>query len=193
MQRILPLCGLVLFGYALALPVGAGDKKKEVGGIPKVERGPEHKVLESLTGTFTADVKFYLPDPTKPTTSKGTMTRKMILGGNFLQEDFSGEFFKAPFTGMGIVGFDPNKKKFTTTWCDSSSTTIMILEGTYNPDKKTITSVGDDFEPNEKKKMKARDVLTIVSADVQSFEMYRLPEGEKKEVKVMEITYTRKK
>src|SRR5436190_24026545 len=89
MQRI--LLGLLILGFAITVPAGAGDKKKDVGP-PKVERGPEHKVLESLTGTFDADVKFFFPDPTKPTVSKGVMTRKMILGGNFLQEDFAGEF-----------------------------------------------------------------------------------------------------
>jgi hypothetical protein len=35
-------------------------------------------------------------------------------------------------------------------------------------------------------------VLKIVSADSQTFEMFRLPEGEKTELKVMEVTYTRK-
>ncbi len=193
MKRILSLASFLVLGVGLALPADAGDQKKDADGPPKVERGPEHKVLESLTGTFVADVKFYFPDPTKPTTSKGIMTRKMILGGNFLQENFSGEFFGSKFAGMGVVGFDGNKKKFVTSWVDSMSTSMMLLEGTYNPDKKTLTSVGDDYEPNEKKKMKARDVLKIVSADVQTFEMYRLPEGADKEIKIMDITYTRKK
>jgi uncharacterized protein DUF1579 len=192
MKRILPLS----FVFVLSAAVGAsggGDKTKEVPGQKKIERPAEHKVLESLVGTFDADVKVYFPDPTKPHSSKGIMTRKMILGGNFLQESFVGEFFDQKFAGLGIVGFDSVKKKYTTTWCDSMSPTMMIMEGTYDADKKTLTNVGEDVEPNTKKKMKARDVLKILSADSQSFEMFRLPEGEKTELKVMEITYTRRK
>jgi Protein of unknown function (DUF1579) len=186
-----PLLIIVFMSAAIAIPVGAGDKKKDEGP-GKVERGPERKVLESLVGTFDAQVKVYFPDPTKPTATTGVMTRTMILGGNFLQESFSGEFFGSKFTGLGIVGFDPIKKKYMGTWCDSMSPMIMIMEGTYDPDQKTLTSVGDDIEPNSKKKMKARDVLKIVSADSQTFEMFRLPEGEKKELKLMDITYTRR-
>jgi len=193
MKRVLLVSTLVLLVASFAAPTGAQDKKKEGDGPPKVERGPEHKVLETLTGTFDANVKFFFPDPTKPTISKGLMTRKMILGGNFMQENFSGEFFGSKFTGIGLVGFDYAKKKFTTTWCDSMSTSMMLMEGTYDPAKKTLTSVGDDYEPSAKKKMKARDILTIISADEQKFEMFRLPEGEKAEFKIMEITYVRKK
>ncbi|MSQ93356.1 MAG: DUF1579 domain-containing protein [Gemmataceae bacterium] len=42
-------------------------------------------------------------------------------------------------------------------------------------------------------KMKARDVLKIVSANEQTFEMFRQPEGAPDEFKVMEINYLRKK
>ena len=170
----------------------AGDKKKEAGP-PPVERGPEHKVLESLVGTFDASVKFYFPDPTKPTTSKGVMTRTMILGGNYLQESFTGEFFGAKFSGLGIIGYDANKKHYVTTWCDSMSTSMSIMHGSYDADKKTFTSVGEEIEPASKKKMKQRDVLKIINADEQTFEMFRLLEGTEKEFKIMDLTYTRRK
>jgi hypothetical protein len=192
MKLIFPVVVNLLLSAAIAASAAAGDKKKETGGPAKLELGPEHKLLESLVGTFDAEVKVYYFGPTKPTSNKGVLTRKMILGGNFLQESFTGEFFGSKFTGLGIVGFDQNKKKFVTTWCDSMSTSLMLTEGTYNADKKTLTNVGEDVEPNTKKKMKTRDVLKIISADAQTFEMFRLPEGEKMELKVMEISYTRK-
>ena len=177
----------------LSVSAGAGDKKKDIGVPPKVELGEEHQMLESLVGTFDAEMKTYFPDPKKPTSTKGVLTRTMILGGNFLQESFAGEFFGSKFTGLGIVGFDTNKKKFVTTWCDSMSTSMMFTEGSYHEDRKTLTNLGEDIEPNTKKKMKTRDVLTIVSKDVQTFDMYRLVAGEKTELKVMEIRYTRRK
>jgi hypothetical protein len=192
MKRIFPVVVILFLIAAVAVPAGAGDKKKETGSASKLELGPEHKLLESLVGTFDADVKVYYFDSTKPKSSKGVLTRQMILGGNFLEEKFAGEFFGSKFTGLGIVGFDQNKKKFVTTWCDSMSTSLMLTEGTYDADKKTLINLGEDIEPNTKKKMKTRDVLKIISPDAQTFEMFRLPDGEKLESKVMEIRYTRK-
>ena len=55
MKRVVSLFTLGLFaliGLSVASPSQAGDKKKEVGGPPKVELGPEHKFLKSLEGNF---------------------------------------------------------------------------------------------------------------------------------------------
>jgi hypothetical protein len=182
-----------IFAVAVWMLLPATDAIPRAGAQHKIELGPEHQLLESLTGTFDADVKAYFLDAKKPKTSKGVLTRTMILGGNFLQESLTGEFFGSKFIGLGIVGFDQNKQKYVNTWCDSLSTTLMLTEGIYHEDRKTITYLGEDIEPNTKKKMKTRDVLKIISADSQTYEMFRLPAGEKTEVKIMEIHYTRKK
>jgi hypothetical protein len=191
MNRIFTYALLVLF--AIILPASAGaDKKKDLGTFPPVERGPEHKVLESLVGTWDAKVKLYL-DPKKPMESAGVMTRSMILGGNFLQESFKGEFIGKNFAGLGIIGFDANKKKFVTNWCDSMSTSMTTTHGTYDPIKKTLTSLGEEFDGNTKKQIKVRDVLRIINADEHILEMYRQPDGVPEEFKVMEVAYKRRK
>jgi hypothetical protein len=190
MQRLVLVCVSLLLGLALLMPAHAGDKKKDVGPPPP-ERGPEHKVLESLVGVFDAKVKVFL-DPKKPSESTGVMTRAMILDGNFLQESYQGDFFGKPFTGLGMIGWDVGRKKYTNAWCDTMSTTMTVLHGSWDADKKTMTMVGEDFDPASKKKMKARDVLKVVSADKQHFEMFRQAEGEPEEIKVMEITYSRR-
>jgi hypothetical protein len=191
MQRALSLFTLLAL-IAAGTSTQAGDKKKDAGGPPKVERGAEHNFLQSLEGTFDAKVKYYT-DPSKaPVETTGVMTRKMILGGNFLQETFKGEFFGSTFNGMGVVGYDANTKKYTNVWFDSMSTSMTQLHGSLDADKKIFTMVGDDIDPNTKKKMKARDVLKIIGADTQTFEMLRQPDGAPAEIKVMEITYTRR-
>jgi hypothetical protein len=121
------------------------------------------------------------------------MTRTMILGGNFLQESFQGEFAGKNFAGLGIIGYDYNKDKFTTTWHDTMNTSMTLTHGSFDSRKKTLTSTGEDFEPNTKKLMKVRDVLRIISADEQILEMYRRPAGEKEDYKIMEVHFTRRK
>jgi hypothetical protein len=183
---------MLLIAFAAWFPASAREKKKDKDDFPLVQRGLEHKVLEGLVGVWDAKIKFYV-NPEKPLESSGVMTRTMILGGNFLQESFQGEFAGKKFAGLGIIGYDYNKDKFTTTWHDSMNTSMTLTHGSFDSRKKTLTSIGEEFEPNTKKTMKVRDVLRIINADEQILEMYRRPAGEKEDYKIMEVRYTRKK
>jgi Protein of unknown function (DUF1579) len=155
--------------------------------------GAEHKVLESLVGTWSAKIKFWM-DPSQPATEmEGIMVRKMFTGGFFLQEDFDGKFMGSDFKGMGLTGFDLVKKKYVGTWVDSMTSTIMTLEGTYDAKSKTFNmTTSDEIDPATGKKQKGRDTLRIMSPDHQVQEMFRTPEGGK-ETKAMEIHYHRVK
>src|ERR1043166_6885536 len=104
---------IVCLFLVFVAPALSNDKKKAPEGFPPVERGPEHKVLEGLVGAWDAKVKLFL-DPKKPLESNGVMKRTMILGGNFLQESFSGEIAGKKFEGLGLIGYDYNKDKFLT-------------------------------------------------------------------------------
>lgn len=161
--------------------------------FPVEKPGEEHKLLKKLTGTFDARVKFWV-DPTKEQAveSVGTMTRKGILEGRYVQEMYKGEVFGSNFEGRGMLGFDIKKKKYFSTWVDNMATGIMMYEGTYDPAKKTLTFVGEDTNPKDGTKTKARDVLKIESDNRQVFEMYRTP-ATGKEFRVMQIIYTRAK
>jgi uncharacterized protein DUF1579 len=123
------------------------------------------------------------------------MVRKMIMDGRYLHEDFKGEFLGMKFMGKGVTGYDVNKKKFVRAWIDNFGTGISTSTGTYDKENKTFTYKGEEDIPEMGGKVKTRDVLKLVSADEETFEMFRTPlkEGkEGKEFKVMEITYTRK-
>jgi len=156
--------------------------------------GPEHKILEGLTGTYDAKVKAFLEPGKPPEESTGLMKRKMLMGGRYLQEDYDGKLGPDTFSGLGIIGFDKLKKKYVLSWIDSNSTGFMTSEGTYDAAKKTLTYESEDFDPGTGKRMKGRDILRIDNENQQTFEMYRQPPEEgAKELKVLEIVYTRKK
>jgi hypothetical protein len=181
------ICLLVVPALVLA-PRTWGGEKEDMS-----KPGREHKLLASLAGVYEAKVKAYF-DPSKaPEETTGTMERKMIMGGRFLQEKFEGKAMGQPFHGMGIMGYDKLKKKYTAVWIDTMTTSIMHSLGTYDADKKTFTYFSDEIDPYTGKKMKTRDVLKIVSAKEELQEMYSQPsEGGGAEVKVLEIRYTRK-
>ena len=160
-----------------------------------------HKLLASLDGTWSYNIKMWMdPDPSaKPQESKGTATRKSMMGGRYFVMDVGGKM-QMPgadgkmkdmeFKGMGIDGYDNVKKKFVGSWIDNMGTGIMFSEGTYDPATKTFTYTGE-YEGIPGMKQKIREVVKIADKDHMSFEWYEDHGGT--EAKTMEISYTRKK
>jgi hypothetical protein len=180
--------GLVL-GFCL-IQVGAGGGDKKDNAFAPAKPGPEHKLLAATEGTWDAKVKSWF-GPGEPKESTGVLTRKPIMDGLYLEEGFQGEFLGMKFKGRGLLGYDVHKKKYLFAWIDNFGTGLTVSEGTYDPATKTWTYLGEEESPTFGK-MKMRDVLTLVGKDEMQFEMYRTPAKSGKEMKVMEITYTRK-
>ncbi len=152
--------------------------------------GAPHKLLKSMTGIWQTKTKACMESGKPPVESTGTCEQKMILGGRFLQQEFTGDMMGAPFTGIGITGYDNHKKKYVSTWMDSMSTGIFYFEGTADADGKTITQECRVDDP-VKGPMKWRSVTKIVDDKTHLFEMYGTDKSGKEEL-MMEIAYTRK-
>jgi hypothetical protein len=152
--------------------------------------GAPHKVLASMTGSWNTKTKFWTEPNKPPMESTGTCEQKMILGGRFLQQEYSGEMMGSTFTGIGVTGYDNHTKKHVSTWIDSMGTAILFFEGTAGPDGKTITQESRYNDPI-KGPMKWRSVTKIVDDNTLVFAMYGIDKRGKEE-KMMEITYTRK-
>jgi hypothetical protein len=151
--------------------------------------GASHKAMESLVGTWDAKSRMGM-ETGNVMEESGTSEQKMVLGGRFLQQEFSGRMMGAPFTGIGYTGYDNHKQRYVSTWMDSMSTAVLFFEGTASPDGKTVTQESAHDDP-VRGPMKWRSVTRIVDANKNIFEMYGIYEGDKQE-KMFEITYTRK-
>src|SRR5438105_2049762 len=137
------LCFAIVAALIAALnpAMQAGDKKdKKDEGFDIARTGPEHKMLAKSEGTWDAHVKSWF-DSDKPVESKGVMKRKMIMDGHYLREKFTGSFLGKDFEGLGIIGYDTDKKKFVMSWIDNFGNGITMNEGTYDTGKKTLTFV----------------------------------------------------
>jgi hypothetical protein len=193
------ICALALGTSIVIAQHSGGDKKmpsqeemmKMMEQMGKV--GPEHQKLAESAGTWDADVKFWM-DPSAPAqTSKGTMKMEPIWDGRYMQMTFDGEMDmggqKMPFKGMGFLGYDNAKQVYWSTWMDSMSTMMMKSEGKMEGNK--VVLHGMMFDPMTKQDTKTREVTTHKYKDHMMFEMFCAgPDG--KEMKMMEITYTRK-
>jgi hypothetical protein len=162
------------------------DVYKELG-----TPGAPHKVLARMAGSWNTKTKGWMEPDKPPMESAGTCEQKMLLGGRFLQQEYTGEMMGSPFTGIGITGYDNHTKKYVSTWMDSMGTSIFFFEGTASADGKTITQEARYDDPL-KGPMKWRSVTRIVDDNTLVFEMYGADRRGKEE-KMMEITYTRKR
>ncbi len=153
--------------------------------------GAFHKVLASMAGSWNTKIKSWMEPNKPPMESTGTCEQKMLLGGRFLQQEFTGEMMGNTFTGVGVTGYDNHTKKYVSTWIDSMGTAILYFEGTASRDGRTITQESRYDDP-VKGPMKWRSVIRIVDDNTHVFEMYSTDKSGKEE-KMMEITYTRKR
>lgn len=192
-----PLTCLVLL--IVASPVMAKDKKAEKQMDPQAMMevykklatpGEPHKLFASLAGSWETKTKEWMEPGKPPTESTGSAEMKMLLDGRFLYQEFNGNMMGQPFSGVGIDGYDNLRKRYVSTWIDTIGTGIFQMEGMASADGKTITLKGQHAELGGGQ-MTHRAVWKIVDSNTQTFDMYGTHHGGK-EMKMMEITYTKK-
>jgi hypothetical protein len=153
----------------------------------------QHKLLSKDVGTWDASIKLWMGGPnSEPTESKGVETNTM-LGGFWLVGAFKGDIGGQPFEGRGQVGYDTNKKKYVTTWIDTMSSEVMLLEGDLDEKTHILTMTGKGTGPDGKP-YEAKEVSEHKGDDTRVFTMYMKSDQTNGEMaKMMEITYTRRK
>jgi hypothetical protein len=153
--------------------------------------GGPHKLLASMAGSWLTKTKCWMEPHTPAMESTGTCEQKVVLGGRFLQQEFTGEMMGSPFTGIGVTGYDNYTKKYVSTWMDSMGISIYFFEGTAGGDGRTITQESSYNDP-VRDPLKWRTATRIMDDNTHLFEMYATGKVGKEE-KMMEITYTRKR
>jgi hypothetical protein len=187
-------------GAQPAAPAGQPNPQEMMKQMIELSKLNEnHKLLSSLDGNWNFNIKMWWnPDPdAKPQESKGTATRKSIMGGRYVVMDVTGrmqmpgedgKMKDMQFKGMGLEGYDNVKKKFVSSWVDNIGTGIQFSEGTYDPATTTLTYTSE-MEPMPGMKTTAREVIKIADKDHMNLEWYENQGSQEK--KTMEISYTR--
>jgi hypothetical protein len=170
--------------------------KKEMEAYTELAKpGEEHKLLESLVGTWNQELKIW-PEPGKdPMVASGIAEGKMILGGRFLTTTSTSGEGDMKTEGLYILGFDRRHKEFIMVGFDTWGTYYVTARGTYDKSTKSITMYGEDENPIMGVTQKFDMIIRILSPDKNVWEVvfkdFRTP-GEK-EFKMVEVIQTRKK
>ena len=164
------------------------EMMKQMSEMSKLNEN--HKLLSSLDGNWIFTIKMWMnPDPNAPAQeSKGTATRKTVMGGRYVMMDVTGKMqMPGPdgkpkdmqFKGMGLEGYDNVKKKFVASWVDNMGTGIEFSEGAYDPATKSFTYTME-MEPLPGMKSQVREVIKIADNNHMMLDWYENHGGQEK-------------
>lgn len=149
-----------------------------------------HQVLEKFVGHWNTELKIWMDPSQPPMVSKGHSEAEMMLGGRFVETDFTGSMMGMPYNGMGIMGYDNNRKLFNSTWVSNMDTGMHVARGALNMDGTILTLIGEMDEPMSGEMGKTyRQQYSFRGNDVIVFEISEILYGEP--FKVMEMASTR--
>lgn len=182
---------LITSGLVILPSAGlAQDDKGQKEGMKQDLPGPVHKRLGELAGTWNVAVKYIMGE--KEHEGKATCEAKLILGGRFLQQEYTSRFQGEPFHVLQLLGYDNARKKSIEIMFDNLGTSVRHNEGTVSDDGKVFTNSSEALDSQTGKPYKLRTVTTIIDEDNFTLEWFRSDDGGK-EAKVVAMSHTRKK
>lgn len=176
----------------MAQPAGADDAAKQAEEMKMwaemAKPVKEHQWMAQFVGYWDSESVTYTPQGAGEP-EKGRMEYKLAMGGRFIEMDFEGKFMGQPFHGGGMMGYNKVDQRFESTWADNMGTGMLFMTGQLSDGEKTLTLQGDYTNPMTKQKSIFKEITTISDKDHHKSAFYDVVDG--KDVKIMEISYTR--
>lgn len=193
MRQSMAMLAAALLALPGALLSQESDRKKDPQGkgqMPEFKPGKEHQALKQFDGEWEYKSKCMIPgQETKE--GQGVETCKVGLGGFWLEVEDKGTMMGKEFSGRGLIGYDPHKKKYCGVWADSWMPHLGRFEGDADSTGKVFTfkMMGEDRKTGMP--MTDRLVFELKDQDHRTLRFYGKDESGK-EMMMSEITYTRK-
>jgi Protein of unknown function (DUF1579) len=205
MKYGMTICGVLVAGAALALVAAtpwqdakAKEKAKpgasgftaeqEAAWARYATPGAEHKALADMAGQWVVTSECWMAPDAPPQTGSGTATMKSIMGGRFIEEEFSGTLPMGPFHGLGLLGFNNGTKEYEHVWLDDMGTGMMTTKGEVKGD--VVTFRGEGFCPMTNGPRATRFEVRKLTDSERTLTFFAQDEG-KPEFKTMELHYKR--
>ncbi len=154
--------------------------------------GEHHKHLDQFVGQFDYVIKHRMAAEGPWMESTGESKSRWVMGGRYVIDDTVGKDPAMPFAGMGITGYDNQKKQYVSVWLDNMSTGLTLSHGTCDSSGKEFTFSGKMDNPMTGNKNEPyKYVIRMINNQKHVMEWWgQGPDG--KMFQSMEITYTRK-
>jgi hypothetical protein len=98
----------------------------------------EHKILNLFAGGWKAE-SLYKDEDMGEFKALGRETSELVCTGKWLVQDLEAEVLGAPYRGHGILGFDPNKRRYVGVWIDDQLDHLSLSEGSWDRDARQLT------------------------------------------------------
>lgn len=186
MKKIIYLI-LVLFALT-ANSYSQNDEMKK--WMDYMTPGKEHQSLAKMNGEWSFTSKMRMDPGAEPQVSTGTAKFEMLLGGRYQQLTVTGKMMGMDFNGIGINGFDNAKKVYVSSWIDNVGTGLMFMEGKFDEASGKIIFKGVMVDPITGKDTEYKETIKALDDNNMEMEMFTVVDG--KDIKNMEIKYSRK-
>jgi len=189
-----------VLGVAVLPGLGRADDAKAIPSPQELMKalaeagkpGPEHQKLQPFVGDWNMTIRMWTDPSQPPAEAKGTVERKWIMDGRFVQESIKGECPEGKsFEAIGFLGYDAAQKKFTTVRVCGFCGKTMYSLATPDASGRKFTCATEECCPLSGEKVSGRDEIVIESNDRIVINIYKTLNG--KELKAMEIVNVRKK
>ena len=118
------------------------DPKVLEGWLKAGALAPQHARLKAYVGTWATHQTDWLPSGTVWNEADGTAVIRPVLGGRFIQEDYTTNLNGHAFHGYGLMGFDTQHGAYLLLWMDDLNTSYMALSGSFDGTQRVLTLVG---------------------------------------------------
>lgn len=178
-----------LWGNSYAQNEGMNSDEQMKIWMDYMTPGSMHEMMAKHVGEWKMVSKMWMEPNSEPVVSEGTVNAEMILGGRYLKMVAKFPMMGMQTEGLSLEAYDNGKKEFINIWIDNMGTGVAISTGKFDDATKSIIYKGKMYDPLAGKDVEFKSVSKMVSDNEMVFEMFGNFDG--KEVKMMEITYTR--
>lgn len=178
-----------LWGNSYAQNEGMNSDEQMKIWMDYMTPGSMHEMMAKHVGEWKMVSKMWMEPNSEPVVSEGTVNAEMILGGRYLKMVAKFPMMGMQTEGLSLEAYDNGKKEFINIWIDNMGTGVAISTGKFDDATKSIIYNGKMYDPLAGKDVEFKSVSKMVSDNEMVFEMFGNFDG--KEVKMMEINYTR--
>jgi hypothetical protein len=151
------------------------------------------KMIASWDGKWNAEINMWMSPDAPPVKSNGTTVNKTVLGGRYQESVHNSNMMGMPFEGHGTLGYDNAKKVIESSWIDNFGTGVMKMTGAWDAATKSVTLKGTCVDPSSGKDCEMKEVFKVIDDNTHIMEMYGPSPKDGKEMKMMEMKFTRSK
>ncbi len=151
-----------------------------------------HKMLARSNGTWTGQATMTFSADAPPVTSTSTLTNTMAMGGLYQVSEINYNIMGKRITGIRVTGYDGTKKIFTRAMIQDGGNGVA-MEGPWDETAKSMTFRYKQANSSTGRESQMKEVYTIIDENTEVLELFRHDPQTEKELKILNVKWTRDK